>query len=44
MTRFLVKTEILIRRPHSPLKGRGNSVKCLAHGHNKRTCRPSSTL
>jgi len=26
------------------LKGRGNSIKCLAQGHNKRTCRPISTL
>jgi len=25
-------------------KGRSNSVKCLAQGHNKRTCRPISTL
>jgi len=23
---------------------RGNPVKCLAQGHNKRTCRPISTL
>jgi len=23
-----------------PVKGRGNPVKCLAQGHNKRTCRP----
>jgi len=27
----------------SPLKGRGNPIKCLAQGHNKRTCRPIST-
>jgi len=26
-----------------PLKGRGNLVKCLAQGHNKRTCRPIFT-
>jgi len=23
-----------------PLKGRGNPIKCLAQGHNKRICRP----
>jgi len=27
-----------------PLKGRGNPVKCLAQGHNKRICPPISTL
>jgi len=27
-----------------PLKGRGNPVKCLAQGHDKRTCRPAFTL
>jgi len=25
-------------------KGRGNPVKCLAQGHNKRICRPVFTL
>jgi len=25
-------------------KGKGNPVKCFAQGHNKRTCRPISTL
>jgi len=27
-----------------PLKGKGNSVKFLAEGHNKRTCQPISIL
>jgi len=30
--------------PIQLLKGRGNPVKCLAQGHNKRTCQPISTL
>jgi len=30
--------------PVLPLIGRGNHVKCPAQGHNKRTCRPISTL
>jgi len=30
--------------PVQPLKGRGNPVKCLAQGHNKRTCRHISTI
>jgi len=32
------------RRQRSDLFGRGNPVKCLAQGHNKRTCQPISTL
>jgi len=27
-----------------PVKSRGNPVKCLAQGQNKRTCRPIFTL
>jgi len=27
-----------------PVKGRRNPIKCLAQGHNKRTCRPISIL
>jgi len=30
--------------PVKPLIGKGNPVKCLAQGHNERTCRPISTL
>jgi len=30
--------------PVWPLKGGGNLVKCLAQGHNKRTCQPISTI
>jgi len=30
--------------PVLPLKGRDNPIKCLAQKHNKRTCRPISTL
>jgi len=26
------------------IRSRGNPVKCLAQGHNKRTCRPIFTL
>jgi len=45
------QTRILFSRKKQPekktsltLKGRGNPVKYLAQGHNKRTCRPIFTL
>jgi len=30
--------------PVLPFKGRDNLIKCLVWGHNKRSCRPISTL
>jgi len=44
VTFAVFESSCYLLRTVSPLKGRGNPVKCLAEGHNKRTCRPIFTL